>query len=357
VSSFLAPPRRLASAAGLLLCLAFSCGDLRAQQAPLDALLASYRRGDVEPARRGLTELMAADDAPRKTAGWIQDAVRQRRTADLEAALLLYSESIMVSWSSMPGRMSAVKACLEPMRRIHQALRDIKPVSSFLRAWYLAWESFQQAHAFPILPDGMDYLGAALDAFPDDAQILLAAGSRAELEWWISFENAHRDPRGEPGIVTRYLQLARGFLRRSIAASADESEARLRLARVLLQLGDLDGADSTLRGYDWTAHGPAFEYLTRLFEGDLHERRGNSAAAAKSYDAAISLVGASQSARIAKARLSYAEGLRAEAADMVEKAMDGPLTESDPWWWYVRGQAWRFEIYLKNANAMVRRQP
>ena len=248
-----------------------------------------------------------------------------------------------------------LKTRFELMGRLHDALTRIDPRSPFLRSWYLAWEAFRQAHSVPALPGDIDYLDVALDAFPEDAQVLLAAGSREELAWWSSVENGQRDPRGEEGVaVTRYLLAARGFLRRSVAASAQESEARLRLVRVYLELDDLDAVAATIREYDWTTHGRAFEYLVRLFEGELHERKEDRTAAARAYDLAISLVAVPQSARLARSRLSHEEGLRSEAAGTAVRAVSEPLTESDPWWWYVRGQAWRLDPYWKHARAMVR---
>ena len=90
----------------------------------------------------------------------------------------------------------------------------------------------------------------------------------------MSLENAQRNPDREPPSITRFLSLGRDYLRRSVAADANESEARLRLLHVLLELNDLTDASRVLAEHDWAPDGAAFEYLARLFEGDLHERRG-----------------------------------------------------------------------------------
>ena len=227
------------------------------------------------------------------------------------------------------------------------------PKTPFLRSWYLLWESFRQVHVDQSLPLDLDFLAEALDAFPNDAQILLAAGSRHQLTWWMSLENAQRDPDGEPPSIRKFLMEARGYLRRSVKADAKESEARLRLVNVLLELNDLEDVPGLLTGHNWTADGPAFEYLARLFEGDLHERRGDRPAAAAAYDRAIGLVAVPQSAQVARAHVAHLEGQRAQAAALVTPALANRDDRMDPWWPYIRGQAWRFDSYLKLAHAMV----
>ena len=118
--------------------------------------------------------------------------------------------------------------------------------------------------------------------------------ARAELDDVARKSPAESAP--EPLSITRLLETARDFFRQSLAADPNESEARLRLAHVLLELDDLDAVPDVLLKYDWSRDGPAFEYLVGLFEGDFHERRGDRAAAAAAYDRAASLASVPQSA-------------------------------------------------------------
>jgi hypothetical protein len=321
-----------------------------------DTVLAVYRSGEIDGAVKALNEFLASRDGQQKTAEWIRRAHDDKRRADLEAAMLLYSEATMAAWATddvYPQRSIARFGV--PLSRLRLALTEIEERSRFLRSWYLLWESFRQAHVHLPLPDELDFLDEALAAFPDDALVLLAAGSRQEMNWWVSFENAQRSPDGQAPLIMRYLLAARGYLRRSMAADSQEPEARLRLVRVLAELNDLDAAARLIAGYDWAAHGEALAYLARLFEGDLHERRGDWASAAKSYDHAMTLVTSPQSARIARAHVAHRSGLRAEAADVVLQGLARARGGDDPWWWYIRGQTWRFESYLRIARATVRR--
>ncbi len=78
-----------------------------------------------------------------------------------------------------------------------------------------------------------------------------------------------------------------------------------------------------------------------------------STAAVAAYDRAIELVAMPQSARIAKAHALHLDGRRSDAAATATEAVTERGNQSDPWWPYIHGQAWRFEAYLKIARAMV----
>jgi len=319
-----------------------------------DDLLTVYRGGEIERAVEGLARLLAASEGQRQITRWIGEMQAANKRGELEAALLLYSDAMMIVWShDDPYPARQLEPYLAPFERLHLALKRMEPKSPFLRAWYLLWESFRHTHVNQQIPVELDYLDEALAAFPNDAQILLAAGSRQELDWWMSLENAQRDPERESPGITRFLTAGRDYLRRSVAADANEPEARLRLLHVLLELNDLTNASRVLAEHDWAPDGAAFEYLARLFEGDLHERQGNRAAAAAAYDRAVALVDMPQAARIAAAHLAHLDGRRSEAAAIVTEALSTFSDRSDPWWPFIRGQAWRFEGYLKIAHAFV----
>ena len=327
------------------------------EQHPYDSLLARYRSGAVEPAVEALTKLLQAEGGQRQATRWIARARDANRRADLEAALLLYTDAIMLAWQGdepMPTRV--MTHYMAPFMSLRLSLKRMDPRTPFLRSWFLLWESFRQAHVNQLIPLELDFLADALDAFPDDAQILLAAGSRHQLTWRMSLENAQRDPDSEPGWIRKFLVDARGYLRRSVKADAKETEARLRLIDVLLELesDDLEEASRLITEHDWT-DGPAFEYLARLFDGRLHERRGNRPAAAAAYDRAIGLVAVPQAAQVARAHLAYREGERPQAAAILAPALASRSDRTDPWWPYIRGQAWRFESYLKIARSLVMR--
>jgi tetratricopeptide (TPR) repeat protein len=178
-------------------------------------------------------------------------------------------------------------------------------------------------------------------------------GARYELSWWLFQENAHHGVNGR-GSADGLLRTARDYFRKSVRNTPTPSESVMRLSRVLTLLGDLDAAGSEIEKFKAVSEGPAFRYLGLLFEGDLLERRGNLAAAARAYDQAIGLVSVPQSALIARAHVAYVLGERRDAAARVATAMALSPKQSDPWWWYIRGMSWRVNFYLASTRRMVK---
>jgi tetratricopeptide (TPR) repeat protein len=321
-----------------------------------DAILARYRSGAIDASIGELATLLADDDGAHLVGGWVAKAREWNRREDLEAAVLLFSEGIVDRWAGddpFPDRRILLhSAALRPALRV---LRDLDRRTPFLRAWYLMWESFRQANIYRQLPGELDYLDDALADFPNDARVLLAAGSRHELTWWTSPYNARRNLSTQPLYVKRLLMTARDWLRRSVSADPNETEARLRLIHVLLELDDLGPVPALAGSHDWTREQPAFLYLAALFDGDLHERNGDHAAAIAAYDRASRLTGRPQSALVGGAYVAHADGQRLEAARTVERAIGDWPEELDPWWLFIHGQAWRFDAYLKAARDLVMR--
>jgi hypothetical protein len=319
-----------------------------------EELILRYRSGAIEEGTDRLERLIATEAGQRHVRDWIDTSHKRDRRANLEAAMLLLSEGVIKIWKPddpFPERLLPPYSAL--IRRVHGVLRDIDRRGRFLRAWYLMWESFRQAHFNRPLPLDLDYINAAVADFPKDAEILLAAGSRHEGNWWNSRDNTRQSLSGQPVSVTRQLTFARDFFRRSLAADPNELEARLRLTRVLLELDDLKPAEEALAGRDWTNEIPLARYLAAMLEGDLHERKEEFAAAAAAYDRASEVVDHPQAALVARASIEYRQGRRSEAARTVVQSLSDDATTSDPWWPFIYGQAWRYEGYLKDVRSMV----
>jgi tetratricopeptide (TPR) repeat protein len=321
-----------------------------------DSCLARYLAGDVAAASRELEALFEPVEGARDMRESIAALRNDKKRRVLERLLMLHTESLISLWL----RDEAVRFRLPPARaailiQVYNAVRSFDERSEFLRRWYLLWESFRQVNAHEPVPTALDFLSDALDAFPQNSEVQLAVGSRHEMLWWGSFNNAHRDPAGEPRNVKSSLVAARDAFRRSLKANENEVESRLRLARVLLQLGDLDEAERELAQIQGARYGSIFQYLALIFEGELRERRQDTAAAARAYDAAIPLVKFPHAARFARAQLAYRTGDRGAAIDTILPVMSGKMEQNDPFWVYLRGQTWRYDAYLAAARQAVAR--
>ena len=313
-----------------------------------------YRAGNIDAALDHIAALSKSSAFAREKQAWINTATRRKDVRNLEGALMLQTEALFVAWNQADQfRATVSPALLQDAKRLHHAVEAVAPKSPFIRGWYLLIESFYQGKSCLSVPMLSVYLHRALESFPGDAELLLAAGSRYELMWWFAADNPQRHPSGRAGLFVDQLHRARTFLRQSVASRVVIDEALLRLARVLAALGDLDEAATHLKRYLSVVSDGSARYMGHLVLGDLHERRGDRRSAAAAYQAAIAGVPVAQSARLAAAYLAHAEGNRAESAQEVVRAMSEPLTNADPWWWYVRGRWWRFERDLKGMRAQV----
>jgi tetratricopeptide (TPR) repeat protein len=122
-------------------------------------------------------------------------------------------------------------------------------------------------------------------------------------------------------------------------------EARLRLAHLLLRLGDPAEAVTHLARVADLAPDARQGYLAALFQADVHERHGRPDAAIAAYRMAERNWPGAQAPAVGLARLHTLAGRHAEARaalsalDLARPA-DAP-DPSDPWLGYIGAQAWR----------------
>jgi tetratricopeptide (TPR) repeat protein len=181
----------------------------------------------------------------------------------------------------------------------------------------------------------------------DSALLLLALGASEEMGWSLHQEE------DAPPLIDGDLKDAERDYRQALVISPELVEARLRLARVLT-LRKADGAAKILEQLGETIEGP-YQYLARLFEGDLYERSGRLADAERHYLAAVAVMPESQSAFMALAHVRHAQGARAQSAQdvRVTTGAKGVPDTADPWFWYARGTAWRGPGYLDDLRRMI----
>ena len=339
----------------LILCFIPPTAASQESRSDYAGLLAAYKKGDVEGALAGVKRLTSSVEGTETLSDWVADRRRSKDVASLELALMLHTEGAITGFGEgaalgLIGWLNQLGA----VRRVFLALRALAPRSPFMRNWHLLWESVVQGAGLSPISMTADYLPIALEDFPNDAEVLLAAGSRYEWLWWIGSGNPRRLPSGSSS-SDKHLRTALDMLRRSRKADSAALEPRLRLGRVLFLLDDFERAEPELRPLTVPTVEPAWRYLGLLFLGELLEHRGRTAAADAAYKSAIGLVPVDQSARVAAAQLAHKDGRRVEAAEEIGRALGAPATGLDPWWLYLRGQWWQFEDRLRTARAMVQR--
>jgi len=309
------------------------------------ALIEQYRNGQTKQAVEAVSgrTMFRIPDA---IDDWLDQTIRERKVDLLRTALLLHTEAIFKDdrGGSLPNR--------EIVRLLFKALAQDDKIDGFLQRWVLLWESFHQGMIFVLPRNSPDYLEMALLAEPQNADLLLAAGARHEMRWWKAGGNPQRDPAGRSS-TDESLTKAIHYLRRSVAADAALAEARLRLAHVHLLAGEDAAAADDLRELSKLQVPVPLRYLALLFTGRLKERSGDRAGAIESYEAATKVVPLAQAARLALARIAFADGSRDDAARIATDAFRNTDSGSDPWWWYVHGLFWHLDYQLNALRTRV----
>jgi tetratricopeptide (TPR) repeat protein len=328
-----------------------------AEQRTYADLIAAYRRGEITPA---VAEAQRRTDRPFVEAAdrWLDVARRAKEERELEVALLLHTEVLFTLADAMwlSKESTGFSACLARVKRLHDVLASFDRQAPFLRGWYLLMGSYLQARNASDFGPGFDFVTIGVAAFPDDPEMLLMAGASKELTWWTAPDNSQRRPDGKAGVRQKALREARDYFRKSIAINpGPQAETHLRLGRTLTLLEEYDAAASQLEPLRALSGNPTMSYIANLFLGDVHERLGNFTAAAGAYETALRLVPLGQAAQVAASQLAYREGSRKRAAEVVTRALSETKPQVDPWWWYIRGQAWLLDPRLNAARRTVQR--
>ena len=187
----------------------------------------------------------------------------------------------------------------------------------------------------------------AHDPHGDSALLLLALGATEEMGW------AMHQQEDAPANVDGDLKDAERDYRQALVISPALVEARLRLARVLALRKDEESTGIFEQIGDGIE--APYQYLARLFEGELLEHAGKLSDAERQYSVAVAIIPESQSAFLALAHVRHAQGARAQSAQdvRVTTGAKGVPDTADPWFWYSRGTAWRGPVYLDDLRKMI----
>jgi tetratricopeptide (TPR) repeat protein len=204
--------------------------------------------------------------------------------------------------------------------------------------------------------DGLDTAVRAFEArLPRDVDVRLARGALEELRTLSEAVAASARDSDLYDAFARDRMLAQEERRTlKVAVRVYEQllidhpavlEARLRLAHLLLRLGQHAEAETHLDRAARLGPDARQAYLTALFLADVYERRGWPADAIAAYRIAGGNWPGAQAPAIGLARLHALDGRHAEAkAALVPLDLDRPADapeRTDPWIGYIGAQAWR----------------
>lgn len=333
-------------------------------QAYLD-LIEQYRRGEFSSAVVKLSEWTREDTTKSVV------ALMTRRTAfgDIPdvpvmfAAAMLHTDAAFdaaakLAPSSGAFHLRAAADLLmwtvlhEPNDRRHLfARRDWRLMVTRVLNFYVAWsveQSLVDPHPGPrrVDPVAMDPTemshARATEFIAPDADTELARGSLAEGFAYMSAREAKTNREKEPrALVVQCRQRAEDHFRLALSLRPDMMDARLRLGRVLLDVGRVSEADVELRAVVVAAADARTVHLASLFLGEASEQAGHFEAAVQHYARAVALRPESQTAHVALAQASERMGDMDRARSVIAwflRRPDPRGSQNDDWTSYPWGQ-------------------
>jgi tetratricopeptide (TPR) repeat protein len=339
---------RLGTLAGIAVCLAACAPAIEAvRQLSYADVLESYRAGHFAEAVRELDALPPVE-VDRGVARIMDSPLATR-----EAALLMHGDL----YTSYDGIALVTTRAQRTLRRVIRLAESIYPSDSprFLPTWYLmmiAHDHCEENHS-------TDFVSRARRLFKKNADVLLASGSAHEGRSLVGWGPTRTQIVGSGARATqdRYdvreeLEAAARDFRQALALGPDLDEARLRLGRVLHQLGDLNGAADALQPLLARELPRSHAYLVRLFLASVVGDRGDLRRAAEIYVDAMKTWPPSQASYLGLSALLYEDGQPLRSAEILD-ALFGAEDVLEPYWPYVRGQCWHFEPRQAELRAMV----
>jgi tetratricopeptide (TPR) repeat protein len=179
----------------------------------------------------------------------------------------------------------------------------------------------------------VDYFRQALERDPDYAPAWAGLSEAYALQadsGFIPVADGYRQAR----------EAAEKALRDTLALDPGLQEARLRLGKLLLDVGRAVEAESLLAEVDERAADARQRYLARLFLGRVAERLGRPEEALRLYRLALEAWPDSQAARLALAHALERSSGPAAPLVLVGATLGAsrrPDRAKDPWWLYLAG--------------------
>jgi len=212
--------------------------------------------------------------------------------------------------------------------RVINRLRELGARSPAMRQWYLADAALLEgARDFQQL---RSLTADARALFPRDARILLSSGSALETEG-------------------KHLDDAAAFYRASLAVDASNAQSHVRLARVLLRLGDAAGSLAELDRMPAPSE-ERMAYFRELFRGAALAALGRPVEAERKFVSALEWNAQAPYLGIAESMASRGDdaGARKAIAKLLTANVD-----QEPWAAYLRGQ-WRYfpELLVEARQAL-----
>jgi tetratricopeptide (TPR) repeat protein len=306
-----------------------------------------YRGGQPEEAIRELRGLDAA--VVKAFIGRRAPGVDDR---GLQASSLLETELAMTL--AERSRWEEADAHVEAAWQISSLIETPWHRLSFQRDWLLSVGLFHHQLIFVNVNVAEEAfvradrsLHTAVQLYPNDPEVLLAAGSL--LEWSGSLREGER----------AHLKEAEELYARALRRAPDEPEILLRHGLVLEKLEKEDEAAPPLRRVLEVDARKDLIYRSRMVLGRMAERAGRLPEAIAHYEAAADAIPSWQVAYVALGHALHRSGSHDRAREALDRALAMNMKSADAtlggWWSYELGIALRFDPLFERLRAEVMR--
>ena len=325
-------------------------------QTPLLRLVDLYRRGalsDVDLSRFSTAERDAFLERLKKVREMRYLGIPLTREPDdpcIQAVSLVETELAMrhSERSGWPGADDRFQGAWDTTFWIE----DPELQTAFQRDWLLAAGLFHHELIFLNVAEEAftradRFFDNAVRRYPDDPEVLLAAG--ALLEWSGSLRWG----------VASHLKEAEDLYARALRLAPDDRVALLRHGLVLEKLGRREEAGVLLRRLLELGAREDLLYRSRMALGKIAEASRNLSEAVSHYEAASAAIPSWQVAYLALGHALHSAGAHDRARAVLDRAfsMDGKAADETfmGWWSYELGLALRFEPLFQRMRAEVMR--
>jgi tetratricopeptide (TPR) repeat protein len=268
----------------------------------------------------------------------------------IQAASLLETELAMTL--AERSRWEEADAHFEAAWKLSPLIEDPNQRVRFQRDWLLAAGLFHHELIFLNVAEEAfwradRYLHQAVERYPDDPEVLLAAG--ALLEWSGSLR----------GGDASHLKEAEKLYARALRLAPDDPAILLRHGWVLEKLGRTEEAATPLQRILGLAAKEDIVYRSRMVLGKIAEAAGRLSDAIAHYEAASAAIPSWQVAYLALGHALHGSGSHDLARSTLARALSMDMKSADEpfmgWWSYELGFALRFEPLLSRMRAAVMR--
>jgi len=230
-----------------------------------------------------------------------------------------------------------------------------------VRRWYLASSAYMQAVE---QLDGWHF-ERAVQLFPRDPEILFLAACAREMFSGPQIQNVlasttlSRDLFNLIGDEGDELGKAERLFRQSLELNSKQTEARIRLGRVLGRRGRHQDAIAELRRATMETKNRLLQYYGQMFLGAEAAALDLEDESRRAYERAASLYPDAQSPHLAMGALAARTGDRAGALSAIQPVLTGgdPLRADDPWWSYYTSQARDLVGIVEALHEAVQKAP